>query len=125
VDAVQPWRGERRLRLADGSELCARSARGSGVSAARLQRAPVSIRRRGGGERLRLARAGRTRTLKNLLQEAGVAPWIRARMPLLYCGETLVWAPFAGIAADFRATPGERGWQFSWQTPAGDLELSR
>jgi tRNA(Ile)-lysidine synthase len=82
----------------------------------------VSIRRRRGGERLRLAPRGRTRTLKNLLQEAGVAPWLRGQVPLLYCGETLVWAPFAGVAADFRAAPGERAWQFSWRGPRGTPE---
>jgi tRNA(Ile)-lysidine synthase len=68
---------------------------------------------------MRIARGGRTRTLKNLLQEAGVAPWLRTRLPLLYCGEALVWAPFAGIAAEFQAAPGERAWRFSWQPARG------
>jgi tRNA(Ile)-lysidine synthase len=112
------WNGERRVRLTDGTELTASTARGEGVSAARLETASVSVRRRCGGERIRLAHAGRTRTLKNLLQEAGVAPWLRTRLPLLYCGEELVWAPFVGVAAHFQAAPGERAWRFSWQPPA-------
>jgi tRNA(Ile)-lysidine synthase len=120
--APQRWNGERSLRLADGSELAARVSHGIGVSAARLAQAPVSIRGRCGGERVRIARGGRTRTLKNLLQEAGVAPWLRTRLPLLYCGEELVWAPFAGIAADFQAARGERAWRFSWQPPRGVRE---
>jgi tRNA(Ile)-lysidine synthase len=121
LDRIDPepeplhWNGERSVRLADGSELTATPSRGNGISAARLHAAAVTIRRRRGGERIRVARTGATRTLKNLLQEAGVAPWLRARMPLVYCGERFVWAPFVGVAADFRAAAGERAWQFSWR----------
>ncbi|MPZ42044.1 MAG: tRNA lysidine(34) synthetase TilS [Betaproteobacteria bacterium] len=116
-----PWNGERSLRLADGAELIARPSRGNGISAARLHTAAVTIRRRRGGERVRIAHTGAMRTLKNLLQEAGVAPWVRARMPLVYCGERFAWAPFVGVAADFRAVAGERAWQFCWR-PRGASE---
>lgn len=59
------------------------------ADAAALRRAgaPVSIRFRRGGERCRVR--GRTRALKTLLQEAGVPPWARERIPLLYVGERL------------------------------------
>ena len=110
-----PWNGERSVRLADGTELVAKLSRGKGISAARLRAAAVTIRRRRGGERIRVARTGATRTLKNLLQEAAVAPWVRARMPLVYCGERFAWAPFVGVAAEFRAMAGERAWQFCWR----------
>jgi tRNA(Ile)-lysidine synthase len=110
-----PWNGERSLRLCDGTELVAKLSRGKGISAARLRAAAVTIRRRRGGERIRVARTGATRTLKNLLQEAGVAPWVRARMPLVYCGERFAWAPFIGVAADFQAAAGERAWRFCWR----------
>ncbi len=112
-----PWNGEHSVRLADGTELVATPSRGNGISAARLRAAAVTIRRRRGGERIRVARTGATRTLKNLLQEAGVAPWVRARMPLVYCGERFAWAPFVGVAADFQAAAGERAWRFCWRTP--------
>jgi tRNA(Ile)-lysidine synthase len=121
--AAVRWSGERRVRLADGSELSASATRGVGVSAARLDSAAVLVRARSGGERIRLTHTGRTRTLKNLLQEAGVAPWLRTRLPLLYCGEALVWVPFVGVAADFQAAPGERAWQFSWQVPSKHSRL--
>lgn len=45
---------------------------------------------RDGGEALQPERDAHRRPLKKLLQEAGVLPWMRARIPLLYCGETLV-----------------------------------
>lgn len=58
----------------------------------------LEVRWRSGGERLRLARG--TRSLKNLLQEQQVAPWLRARIPLVYgAGELLVVPGFFESAA--------------------------
>ena len=42
------------------------------------------------------------RTLKNLFQEAGVPSWARSRVPLLFCGEDLVWAPGLGVDVRYR-----------------------
>jgi tRNA(Ile)-lysidine synthase len=53
------------------------------------------------------------------LREAGVVPWARARVPLLFCGEELVWVPFVGVAADYQAAAGERAWRFSWRPSPG------
>jgi len=50
---------------------------------ARLAR-PLQVRFRRGGENLRLAGHGPTRELRDLLQESGVPPWQRARLPLLF-----------------------------------------
>lgn len=49
---------------------------------------PLQVRFRQGGERLRLK--GRTQRLKTLLLAAGVMPWLRDLVPLVYAGETLV-----------------------------------
>ena len=35
-------------------------------------------------------------------QEAGVPPWVRERLPLLYCGNELVWAPGLGVDVRYR-----------------------
>jgi tRNA(Ile)-lysidine synthase len=54
--------------------------------------APLALRvqLRRGGERLRPAGDAHTRELRDLLQQAGVPPWQRERMPLLYAdGELL------------------------------------
>jgi tRNA(Ile)-lysidine synthase len=60
------------------------------ADAAALKRSgePLSIRFRRGGERCRLSGRGH-KALKALLQEAGVPPWERDRIPLLYVGERL------------------------------------
>lgn len=76
----------------------------------------LTVRYRSPGEMFR--QAGRpAKSLKKLFQEAGMAPWLRARQPLLYLGEELVCIPGVGIAAGFAATSGEKGYVISWQPP--------
>ena len=112
--AVIHWSGQSRLVLADASELRVRTARGRGVSRAKLDRGSVTIRRRQGGECMRLDGKRPRRTLKNLLREAGMRPWVRERVPLVFCDEELVWVPGIGVAANFRAQASERSLLFSW-----------
>jgi len=95
-------------------EILLHACNGSGIDAAKLKAQPVSVRTRQGGERLRLAANRPSRSLKNLFQEAGVPPWERDRIPLLYCGEELVWVPGLGIAAGFRAARGRPGVLPEW-----------
>ena len=122
---VQPfspvaWRGERRLRLpALGGELVFRRVRGRGIDARRLKQ-PMVVRLRGGGERLQPDSRRPRRTLKNLFQEAGVPAWQRERLPLLFDGDDLVWAPGLGIDARYQAQARRAGWLPSWKSAAGD-----
>lgn len=55
---------------------------------------PLAVRFRRGGENLRLAGGGPTRELRDLFQEAGVPPWQRSRLPLVFepheSGDTLI-----------------------------------
>lgn len=98
------WKGEACLPLPGlGGTLLMRKQSGSGIDLDRLGRAPVEVRLRSGGERLRLAVNRPSRTLKNLFQEAGVPPWERDRLPLLFCGNALIWVPGLGIDVAFRA----------------------
>jgi len=102
--AVLRWRGERRLPIpALGGELRFREATGRGIDAARLERREVRVRLRAGGERLQPDARRPRRSLKNLFQDAGVPPWERARLPLLECDGTLIWAPGLGVDASWRA----------------------
>lgn len=100
----RPWRGEPRLPIPElGGVLVMRRSRGAGIDAAKLASDEVSVRVRRGGERIQLHPGGPHRTLKHLFQEGGVPPWERNRVPLLCCGETLVWVPGIGVAAGFAA----------------------
>ncbi|EIJ34092.1 tRNA lysidine(34) synthetase TilS [Thiothrix nivea] len=55
--------------------------------------ATVTVRFRQGGESVWLPHRGGHHSLKHLLQEAGVAPWERERLPLIHVGEQLVIIP--------------------------------
>jgi len=112
---ARSWRGERKVALPElGGVLIARRTRGTGISVARLRSAPVTVRLRRGGERLKPDRGRPSRSLKNLLQESQVPPWQRRRLPLLFCGSSLVWVPGAGIACDFQAVAGEASLEPRW-----------
>jgi len=92
--------------------------RGKGISAARLDGAPVTIRSRQGGERLQTQAQGPRRTVKNLLQEAGIPPWQRERLPFIYCGDALACVPGVGVDAAFAAAGGEPSIRASWREAA-------
>jgi tRNA(Ile)-lysidine synthase len=108
------WRGERRLPLpALGGELRFRRARGQGIDDRFVK--GLTIKLRSGGERLQPDARRPRRTLKNLFQEAGVPPWERERLPLLYRGDELVWAPGLGIDARYRSAKNSSGWVPEWR----------
>jgi tRNA(Ile)-lysidine synthase len=111
------WGGEHELALPDGSRLRFFDAQGEGLSRARLAEGVVTVRTRSGGERLRPAAERPTRTLKNLLQEAGVPAWRRASLPLLFVGDTLAWVAGIGHDCRFGAKPAEAGVLIEWSEP--------
>ncbi|MBM3373707.1 MAG: tRNA lysidine(34) synthetase TilS, partial [Betaproteobacteria bacterium] len=84
-----------------------------GLAAGWLGRLRVGVR--SGGEGLRLGAGARRRSLRNLLQEAGLPPWLRDRWPLLHVGERLVAVPAIGVDADFQAAAGRAGWVPCWR----------
>lgn len=112
------WRGETELVLdaACGSILF-NHVQGQGISSEKLMQAPVIIKTRQGGERFKPDCNRPRRSLKNLLQEASIAPWSRYTLPLLYCGEKLVWVPQIGIDCEFQARSGEHGIDLEWRNP--------
>jgi len=112
---LRVYRGRVSVDKRPGGELRLRPARGRGIDAARLERSRVTLRARAGGERLQLDARRPRRTLKNLFQEAGIPPWRRERLPLLYCGDELVWVPGLGVAAGWQAARGVRGVVPEWR----------
>jgi tRNA(Ile)-lysidine synthase len=110
-----PWSGEPALRLpALSGTLRFGACTGDGLAAGNL-RDGVRVRTRRGGERIRLREQGPRRALKDLLQESGVPPWQRGRLPLVFCGDELAWVPGIGPAWEFRARPGEAGLRPVWE----------
>lgn len=115
VPGYWPWQGEALLRLGGVAGLRFTPVCGAGV---RLQPGAVTVRLRRGGERLRSAPDRPRRPLKDLLREAGIPPWRRERLPLVYVGERLAWAAGIGADADFMVAGGQPGWLISPDWPA-------
>lgn len=112
-DALK-WEGQRSLKVpALGGELRFRQAKGRGIA---LAHRPLSVRLRSGGEKLQPDPRRPRRTLKNLFQEAGVPPWQRERLPMLFSGSALVWVPGLGIDARFQAPRGTDGMIPEWRS---------
>ncbi|MGR8953118.1 MAG: tRNA lysidine(34) synthetase TilS [Gammaproteobacteria bacterium] len=75
----------------------------SGISRQHWQNSTVTVRFRRGGETIALpGRQGRHR-LKNLYQEAGVPPWERDTMPLIYIDDKLAAVGGLWVSAEFYA----------------------
>lgn len=87
--------------------------RGQGLATSRA--APViTVKYRSGGEHIRPAGEAHKRELKKLLQERGVVPWMRGRIPLLYCDDVLAAVAGLWVAAEFVAGPAEPGLRVRW-----------
>jgi tRNA(Ile)-lysidine synthase len=115
-DYARRWRGERELALPElGGVLSLTPSRGQGVSLERLRREPVTIRVRRGGERLQPNARRPRRSLKNLLQEAGLPSWRRERLPLIYCGKNLVWTAGVGVDCRYQASGSEPAIRPTWR----------
>lgn len=104
--------------LQDNGRLRFHETQGEGICADKLS--SLSIRYRRGGEACRLA--GRpSKTLKKILQESEIPPWLRSRVPLLYDGEELAYIPGLGVSEQFAAKGAESGCIVEWEQP--DLRL--
>jgi tRNA(Ile)-lysidine synthase len=66
----------------------------------------LSVHWRRGGEEIKPAGQQHTRKIKKLLQQEGVVPWMRERLPLLYSGGELVAVGDLWIAAAAASEPG-------------------
>ncbi|WP_439891512.1 tRNA lysidine(34) synthetase TilS [Ralstonia sp. 25C] len=105
-------RVERRVDVGEwGGALVFSPVAAGGIDAETL-RAPLSLVPRRGGERIVLRPGGPSRALKQAYQEAGIPAWERGRLPLLYAGETLVFA--AGVGMDHATVGCGPGWRITW-----------
>ncbi len=75
----------------------------------------LRIAHREGGERCKPAGRHHSQTLKRLLQEYGVEPWLRDKIPLVYCGNELIAVADFWVCADYVAAPDELGMRLTWQ----------
>ena len=101
------WDGRAPLALPGGGTLALIDGDGFDV--------PLRVHGRRGGERLRLPGRAHSHAVKHLLQDAGVPPWRRARMPLLSAPDGALLAVGDALAsADFAAWLRTRGARLCW-----------
>ncbi|MDO9047442.1 MAG: tRNA lysidine(34) synthetase TilS [Methylobacter sp.] len=98
-DRVWPA-GQASIKITDDRTLsCEPSSKG--ISREQWQTATVEVRFRRGGEKIRLPGREGHHSLKNLFQEAGIPPWERDVMPLIYLNDTLAAVGDLWISAAF------------------------
>ncbi len=114
-----PWDMRQPLNVPELGCLEVRTSVGRGLRARCAQQAPVEVRFRQGGERMRLRGHTRPRTLKRLLQERGVPPWVRERLPLIFIGHELAAVADLLLAEPFIAGPTEPGLELCWRLAVG------
>lgn len=108
------WNGQEVLSIPALGRLCGESVAGQGIALWALDGKKLDIRFRQGGEKLRpVGRTGH-HALKKLFQEAGIPPWLRARIPLLYADGQLLAVAGQWVAHETAAQPGEPGVSLRW-----------
>lgn len=111
-----PWLMKEALPLPDGSVLRATAVCGEGLAQGYALRLSVSFRQ--GGERCRPANRRGSARLKKLFQEFGLAPWLRNRIPLIYCDGELAAVGDLWVCEGYQAGPGEPGYELQWDYPS-------
>ncbi|EAR21518.1 tRNA lysidine(34) synthetase TilS [Nitrococcus mobilis] len=113
-----PWDMRQPLNMPELGRLEARPSVGRGLRAQCVRQAPVEVRFRQGGEHMRLRGHARSHALKRLLQERGVPPWVRERLPLIFIGHELAAVADLLLAESFSAGPAEPGLELCWRFSA-------
>lgn len=83
----------------------------------RIKNLPTELRvaYRHGGERCKPAGRHHSQTLKRLLQEYALEPWLRDKIPLVYASDELVAVGDLWVCAEFVAADDEQGVSLIWQ----------
>ncbi|MBF8268895.1 MAG: tRNA(Ile)-lysidine synthetase [Gammaproteobacteria bacterium] len=113
-EQIITWDLEQPLTVLHG-RLFARLGQGQGIKASHCRNNSLEIRYRSGGETIQPAGRDYHHELKKLLQDQGVPPWLRDRIPLLYINGRLAAVPGKWIAQEFIGQHDEPSWQIRWE----------
>ena len=102
------WTLDGELVMEGGLVLTPRKVTGRGLKAGVLP-ASVTVQFRRGGESCRLPGRGHRHALKKLLQEAGIPPWQRPRIPLITVNGEVAAVVGVTCCAPYCAGPGDNG----------------
>jgi tRNA(Ile)-lysidine synthase len=115
TQASYHWQLNSSLAIDGVGQLSVQRTNGHGISTERLPQAALEVRFRRGGERCQPAGRSGSQSLKKLFQEYAVEPWLRDRVPLLFCGEELVAVADLWVCQHWQASGAEPGWLLHWQ----------
>ena len=111
IHHVYAWDGEQPLYLETlDIELYLEQSLGSGIQREAVARG-LTIRFRQGGEQIRPRGRQHTHSLKKLMQEAGIPPWQRSRIPLIYIDHELACVCGYWVADAFAVNEDQQGWR--------------
>lgn len=112
------WDGRAPLQLPGGDVLLLEGdGPGTGGAAAP---GPFLVHARGGGERVVLPGRDHSHALKQVLQERGVPPWVRERLPLLSAPDgSLLAAGDVVLSAQFQRQLEQAGLRLHWRRAPG------
>ena len=106
------WNMQDVLLLADGSQLTGELSEGAGLVVAADC---LEIRYRQGGERCKPEGRRHSSSLKKLLLEYQLPPWLRDRVPLFYVDNQLVAVGDLWVCEGWSAKPNQSGLKIKWQ----------
>ena len=107
----QPW-----LKMADGRSLQI-IASSTGVALEQWRQSEVKVKFRSGGEKICLPGRAGQHALKNLFQEAGIPPWERESLPLVYLNDQLAAVADLWISAAFYNENADACIRLTWRKP--------
>lgn len=116
-----PWVPTAPLDIPGIGRLRAVAVSGEGLSQARLANKALRVRLRRGGEACLLPGRVHRHKLKKLLQQRGLSPWERRRLPLVYADEELAAVGDLWVCEPYAARPGEPGWRLVLERFVSDL----
>jgi tRNA(Ile)-lysidine synthase len=110
------WDGEQALDIPElHGQLMLQPVHGSGIRQSLVEDG-LTIRPRSGGERFRPAGDKHRRALKTIFQNHHIPPWERARLPLIFHGDSLLAVADIEISHLAAATDHEAGYRVIWQS---------
>ena len=106
------WDVNTQINIPTGS-LSSKSSRGKGI-AINFITDLLEIKGRSGKERCQPFGRNRSQSIKKLLQEYSVPPWIRDRLPIIYIGNEIAAVADLWVCKDFQAKAGNHGLVINW-----------
>lgn len=118
------WNLVEPLEIPGVGRLHAEESQGEGLSRERIGESPLVVGLRQGGEVCRLAGHVHHHKLKKLLQETGIPPWERSRIPLVYVNDDLAAIGDRWVCEPYAARAGEAAWKLRLE-PLLELRSSK